>query len=83
MATIHLHNLPEEVHSALRLRAARAGRSVEEEARAILVAACREEPSALSPGVLRKWAEEACSDYCATSAVDDLIAERRREAERG
>jgi plasmid stability protein len=36
MATLTIRNLPEEVHRALRLRAARHGRSTEAEVRAIL-----------------------------------------------
>ncbi len=37
MARLTVRNLPDEVHRALRVRAARHGRSIEAEARAILV----------------------------------------------
>jgi plasmid stability protein len=37
MAMLTMRNLPDEVHRALRLRAARHGRSTEAEVRAILV----------------------------------------------
>ena len=37
MAMLTVRNLPDEVHRALRVRAARHGRSIEAEARAILV----------------------------------------------
>lgn len=82
MATIIVRNLPDEVHAALRLRAARNGRSMEAEAREILAAAIKEaEPRRMSVAELQAWAAERYrhlpKDY---SAVDELIAERRREA---
>ena len=43
MAAVTIRNLPEEVHRALRVRAARMGRSTEAEMRAILEAAVRPE----------------------------------------
>jgi plasmid stability protein len=36
MATLNIRRLPDEVHARLRLHAARAGRSMEAEARAIV-----------------------------------------------
>ena len=41
MSTLSIRNLPKDVHRELRLRAARNGRSMEAEARAILSEACR------------------------------------------
>lgn len=41
MAVLTVRNLPDEVHRALRLRAARHGRSMEAEVREILAAAAR------------------------------------------
>jgi plasmid stability protein len=55
MPTLTIHDLPEDVHAALRVRAAKAGRSMEEEVRqaiAELVApglAGSEQPSAIKP----------------------------------
>lgn len=43
MAILTVRNVPEEIHRALRLRAARAGRSTEAEVRAILEAAVKPE----------------------------------------
>ncbi len=43
MASITVRNLPEETHRALRVRAAKAGRSTEAEIRAILESAARPE----------------------------------------
>jgi len=41
VAVLNIRNLPAEVHARLRVRAARGGRSMEAEARAILAAVCR------------------------------------------
>ncbi len=46
MATLTIRNLDEEVKDAIRLRAARNKRSMEEEARVILRAGVREVPNA-------------------------------------
>ena len=43
MATLTVRNVPDEVHRALRERAARHGRSTEEEVREILAAAVKSE----------------------------------------
>lgn len=40
MPVLNIRNLPAEVHARLRIRSARAGRSMETEARAILAVAC-------------------------------------------
>jgi plasmid stability protein len=42
MATLNIRRLPEDVHAKLRVRAARAGRSMEAEARMILADAVRQ-----------------------------------------
>jgi plasmid stability protein len=39
MATLTIHDVPEDVHAALEARAARAGRSVEDEVRALVAVA--------------------------------------------
>jgi plasmid stability protein len=43
MAILNVRNLPDDVHAKLRVRAAKAGRSMEAEARAILIAAIQGE----------------------------------------
>jgi plasmid stability protein len=43
MAVVTVHNLPEETHRALRVRAAQHGRSIEAEIRAMLEEAVRPE----------------------------------------
>lgn len=78
MATLNIRNLPDEVHARLRLRAARAGRSMEAEARAILTAACAQEPV----DTLQDWVDALYGTAKPTRVVEDLIEERRREAAR-
>jgi plasmid stability protein len=81
MAALTIRNLSDEVRDRLRERAAKNGRSMEAEVRAILEAACAEEPkvSALS---LPNWVDELYEKNKPKHVVEDLIAERRREARR-
>lgn len=78
MATLNIRNLPDDVHRKLRVRAARKGRSMEAEAREILAAAVRSEEGRVDlPGfVARLYAGHPPS-----GVVEDLLAERRREAD--
>lgn len=86
MATLSIRNLPDEVHRRLRIRAAAHGRSMEAEARAILEAEVGERPTpteirrrgrAVQGFVRRLYGGKPPAD-----ASDQLIAERRVEAER-
>ncbi len=80
VAILNIRNLPDEVHAKLRVRAAKAGRSMEAEARAILIGACnRDTPMAPAAG-LQEWVDELYSHGKPAGVVDELIAERRREA---
>lgn len=81
MAVVNIRNLPDEVRDRLRVRAARAGRSMEAEARAILTAACGEERDR-SAGDLAEWVDRLYHRKKPKRVVADLIAERRREARR-
>ena len=81
MATITVRNLPEEVRRRLRQRAARSGRSMEAEIRDILTHASLEEVRAASAEALQEWVTRLYGGRKPTGVVDDLIAERRREAE--
>lgn len=83
MAVLTIRNLPEEVRSRLRLRAARAGRSAEAEARAILAQACLSDDKALPFADLQAWVDRLYGGKKPRGVVDALIAERRREARRG
>lgn len=80
MATLNIRNLPDEIHAALRVRAARAGRSMEAEARSILAAACQPASKAGELQALMDWVDELYGHEKPRHVVDDLIEERRREA---
>jgi len=59
MPAVTVRNIPESVHGALRVRAARHGRSTEAEIRAILDAAVRPPTRVKLGSLLRAIAEEA------------------------
>lgn len=82
MARLTVRDLPDDVHARLRVRAAKAGHSMEEEARRILADACSPDEPALSPGALLEWVDELYGEDRPRDVVDDLIGERRRESER-
>jgi plasmid stability protein len=88
MATLNIRKLPDKVHRQLRMRAAEHGRSTEAEARMILTEACL---SGMKPRAtvdeatakatrLRAFVDELYGGKKPDNLVDDLIAERRREA---
>ena len=81
MGILNVRNLPDDVHQELRLRAARAGRSMEAEARLILTQACRpERPAADSIG-LQEFVLEFYGSRKPDNAVEEFLEERRREAQ--
>ena len=80
MATLNIRKLPDEVHRRLRLRAARAGRSMEAEARSILTEALAPEPPHYGASELQDLVQALYGGDLPTGVVDELIAERRREA---
>jgi plasmid stability protein len=81
MATLNIRKLPEDVHAKLRVRAARAGRSMEAEARMILADAVAEkQPKPVDLAALRAFMLRLYDGQLPTGVVDDFIAERRREA---
>ena len=81
MAVLNIRNLPDEVHSQLRIRAARAHRSMEAEAREILAAACNP-PAAVDGSALQRWVAELYGGRLGGDVVDRFIEERREEAAR-
>lgn len=83
MATLTVRNLPDDVHTALRVRAAKAGRSMEEEVRQLIESAVK--PSDVDARVARAQAKvrEMFGGELPKGRVDAFIAERRAEAERG
>lgn len=80
MATLNIRNLPDPVHARLRLRAARGGRSMEAEARAILSDACRPASSDAQILALQDLVDRLYGENKPAHVVDELIAERRQEA---
>jgi plasmid stability protein len=85
MATVTIRNLPENVRDRLRIRAAHAGRSMEAEARAILIESLRDRQlsdAQLSTGLrrLQTWVAAHSKPVAGeTSSVDALVRDRRRE----
>ncbi len=80
MAALTVRNLPDDVHAHLRIRAARAGRSMEAEARAILMAVCLADEVIQPPSVLQSWVDTLYQGNKPSAVTDDLIAERRQES---
>lgn len=80
MAVLTIRNLSDEVRERLRRRAARAGRSMEAEARAILTDACVAEERRLSGAALQAWVDRLYGDERPSGVVDELIESRRGEA---
>jgi antitoxin FitA len=83
MATLTVRNLPDEVRDQLRVRAARNGRSMEAEARAVLAAGVNgdnrnEEQKDVRARVRRL--HEIMKPYRSKdrSVVDEFLAERRK-----
>lgn len=80
VATLNIRNLPEEVHRRLRVRAARAGRSMEAEAREILAEACRGDVGSEQLTDVQEYVRSLYGGRPPAGMVDALIEERRREA---
>ncbi|MEZ5476935.1 MAG: hypothetical protein R3E95_05465 [Thiolinea sp.] len=80
MATLNIRNLPDDVHAALRIRAAQKGLSMEAEARHILAQVCKSLPRDRDFSKLQNLVDEMYGDRKPRHVVDDLIAERRAEA---
>lgn len=96
MATLTVRNIPDDQHAALRVRAAKAGRSMEEEVRVMIAEAVAKGESSHAPPreaeilakadaaaeALRAALREANGGRLPTGMVDALIAERRAEVAR-
>jgi len=86
MATLTIRNLPDRVRDELRVRAARNGRSMEAEARAVLESNFVAKPALTEAEIkLRvKAIQKAMRPYAPKGvlASEELIAERRLEAQR-
>lgn len=82
MATLNVRNLPDEVHARLRIRAAKAGRSMEAEVRAILEKACESEGKPAENSNLQAWVDGLYGKRKPKKVVENLIRERRKAAAR-
>lgn len=80
MATLTIRQLPDDTKARLRQRAARAGHSMEAEARAILVAAAATDEPLVTPDALQQLVEALYAGSRPVDVVGELIAERRRSA---
>ena len=80
MAVLNIRNLPDEIHARLRIRAAKAGRSMEAEARKILTDVIGAKDDKLSAAALQDWVDQLYGEQKPDNVVESLIAERRHEA---
>ena len=79
MAVMTVRNLPDDVRSRLRMRAAKAGTSMEEQVRLILIQASLEPVPALARA-LPDWVNALYGPQKPTGVVDDLLSERADSA---
>jgi len=77
MPTLTIRNLPEHVHSALRMLAAQDGLSVEAEVRNILTNACQDKKPVAG---LQQLVDQLYQGKKPSHVVEQLIQERRTEA---
>ncbi len=63
MAIVNVRNLPEDIHGKLRVRAALAGRSMEAEVRAIIIAAINGNMMELTGMSRKTLADQRTKDY--------------------
>lgn len=82
MATLNVRNLSDVVHARLRVRAAKAGRSMEAEVRAILEKACESEGEPAVTPELQDWVDRLYGTRKPKKVVAGLIRERRKAAAR-
>ncbi len=82
MASLNVRNLPEHVQQRLRMRAARAGRSMEAEAREILTKAAAQRRAVIGVAELQSFVAKLYKGRTPSGVVDELLEERRREADR-
>ena len=80
MPTLTIRNLPDHVHSTLRLLAAQDGISVEAEVRNILAKACNNNKQPVSS--LQQLVDQLYQGKKPGDAVEQLIQERRAEAKK-
>jgi hypothetical protein len=80
MAVLNIRNLPDDVHARLRIRAAKAGRSMEAEARAIITVVCTDDEVHQYSSDLQEWVDSLYGAKKPRKVVESLLAQRRRES---
>jgi len=80
MAVLTIRKVPEDVRARLRIRAAKAGRSLEAEVRAILAAASSRDEQTKPASSLQELVDRFYGKRKPRRVVDALIKERRKEA---
>jgi len=82
MAILNLRNFPDSIHKKLRVMAAMHGRSMEAEAKAIIIEACGEVKNQNSIEQIPDLIAELYDGTPPNNGVEELIAERRKESKR-
>lgn len=82
MAVLTVRNVPDEVHRALRIRAAQHGRSTEAEVRAILESAVKLEGRVQVGTLMYEIARKAGITEADVNALEKNIEEQRKGARR-
>jgi hypothetical protein len=80
MAVLTVRNLPDQVRDRLRLRAAQAGTSMEEQVRLILTQASLEPAQAAPARTLPSWVSALYGNAKPVGVVADLLSERSAES---
>ncbi|MGQ0799172.1 MAG: FitA-like ribbon-helix-helix domain-containing protein [Pseudomarimonas sp.] len=76
MAVLTVRNVPDSVRDRLRLRAAKAGTSMEEQVRLILLQASLEPAKTISAASLPAWVASLYGQNKPRGVVEDLLNER-------
>mgnify|MGYP000355235436 CR=1 FL=1 len=79
MKTLSIRSIPDDVHAKLRVRAARNGRSMEAEARALLEKSVAGGDADKWVGEIQTLAKQMSAKRKPRNMVDGLLEERRRE----
>lgn len=82
MAVLTVRNVPDDVHRALRIRAAQHGRSTEAEVRAILESAVRPESRVHLGTLMYEIARKAGITEADVNALERNVEEQRKGARR-
>lgn len=80
MAVLTVRNVPDRVRDRLRLRAAQAGTSMEEQVRLILLQASLEQPGPAPARGLPDWVNALYGERRPAGVVDALLAERAEQS---